>query len=143
MNYFLDASALVKRYVAEPGSERVRSLSKGRSQLIVSRLTAVEVPAAIWKRTRSGHVSAAGARKIVAQLALDLAQMAIVEPRAATIDLAAELVERHPLRAYDAVQLASAVRWTRETGLATCFVCADRNLASAAAMEGLRRLALG
>lgn len=68
--------------------------------------------------------------------------MAIVEPRAATIELAADLVERHPLRADDAVQLASALRWSRESGLAVCFVSADTRLAAAAAGEKVRVMAI-
>ncbi|HEY7371289.1 MAG TPA: type II toxin-antitoxin system VapC family toxin [Polyangia bacterium] len=142
MTYFLDASALVKRYVREPGSERIQALVRRQRQLVISRLTAVELPAAIWKRSRAGDLSATDARRLLARFEGDLALLTTVEPRPPTIQLAADLVERHPLRAYDAVQLASALRWARETRLATCFVCADRGLAGAAAKERLRQLTL-
>ena len=110
--------------------------------MVISRLTAVEVPAAIWKRSRAGDLPAREAHGVLARFTADLAQLTIVEPRPATIEVAADLVERHPLRAYDAVQLASALRWARETRLATCFVCADRGLADAAVKEKLRKMAL-
>lgn len=59
------------------------------------------------------------------------------------IELAAELVWRHPLRAYDAIQLASALWLARESRMALTFVCADRRLAAAAAAAGLRTMSLG
>jgi predicted nucleic acid-binding protein len=142
LTYFLDASALVKRYVREAGSERMQALVRRQPELVISRLTVVEVPAAIWKRSRAGNLSAAETRRALARFAGDLARLTTVEPRPATIELAAELIERYPLRAYDAVQLASALRWARETGLASCFVCADERLGQAAAKEKLRRMTL-
>lgn len=133
---------MVKRYVREPGSDRLASLVRRRPHIVVSRLTAVEVPAGIWKRCRAGDLSTNDAAGLVARFMIDLGQLTIVEPRAVTIELAADLVERYPLRAYDSVQLASALRWTRETRLAACFVCADRNLAAAAGAEKLRKMTL-
>jgi predicted nucleic acid-binding protein len=56
-----------------------------------------------------------------------------------TLTLAGDLVDKHPLRALDAIQLASAIRATRMLGEAMTFVSADRNLlaaAAAAAAEG-------
>jgi predicted nucleic acid-binding protein len=143
LTYFLDASALVKRYIREPGSDRVQALIRRRPAIVISRLTVVEVPAGVWKRCRTGDVSREDAGDLVTQFETDVERMTIVEPRAATVELAASLVSRYPLRAYDAVQLASAIRWSRETGLATCFVCADRALSASAAAEKMRRITLG
>lgn len=142
MTYFLDASAFVKRYVREPGSDRVHALVKRQVPLLISRLSTVEVPSGLWKRSRVGDISVADARRLVSRFASDAAHVTIVEPRAATLDLAVDLVERHPLRAYDAVQLASALRWTRETGVALAFVCADARVATAALAEKVRAIVL-
>jgi len=141
--YFLDASALVKRYVAERGSDVVRGLVRRRRSLAASRISSVEIPAAIWKRARAGDITADTAKSITARLGPDLAEMRVVEVRAALLDRAADLVAHRPLRAYDAVQLASAAWLGTETGLAITFACSDAGLAKAATAEGLRVLRVG
>jgi predicted nucleic acid-binding protein len=59
----------------------------------------------------------------------------------AVIKDAQTLTAKHPLRAYDAVQLASALRINRQTvtdgAPAITFVCADTRLLAIAAAEGL------
>jgi predicted nucleic acid-binding protein len=141
---FFDASALVKRYVDESGTPAIRALFRTRRlRPAVSRLTAVEVPAALARRARRGDLSERAARACAKHLTADLAEMHVVEPRGALIEQAADLVWRHDLRAYDALQLASALYLFREVGSATRFVCADRALTVVAVREGLRALAVG
>jgi len=142
MTYFLDASALVKRYVREPGTATVAAFVRRRRPLAASRLAAVEVPAALWRRCRERDVDAERVRTILARFGHDLGEMTLVEVRPGLVDDAQRLVGVHPLRAYDAVQLASALRLHREAGLPTTFVCADGPLATAAGAEGLRTLVL-
>jgi predicted nucleic acid-binding protein len=141
--YFVDASALVKRYVAEHGSDVLRGLVRRRRALAASRISSVEVPAAIWKRARAGDLAPDVAKRISSRVARDLAEMRVVEVRTAVLDRAAALVERRPLRAYDAVQLASAAWLAAETGLAITFACSDAALSQAAAAEGLHALRVG
>jgi len=50
MIFFLDASALAKRYVLEPGSDRIRALFRRRAQIAISRLSEVEVVSALVRR---------------------------------------------------------------------------------------------
>lgn len=64
-------------------------------------------------------------------------EMIVVELRRAVIDLASVLVERHPLRAYDAVQLSCALRLRERAMTAVTFGCADRRLSEAARTEDL------
>jgi len=141
--YFLDASALVKRYVSEPGTEDVRRLVRGRRRLAASSLSALEVPSALARRVREGHLPREAAMQHARRVATDLAEMHVVAVRSEVLSLAADLVWRHPLRAYDAAQLASALRLAREGGLAMTFVCADGRLTVAARAEGLRAMLLG
>ena len=57
------------------------------------------------------------------------------------IDVATGLVDRHPLRAYDAVQLAGCIMLrTNSGGDEPTFVCSDRRLIEAAEAEGLSAL---
>jgi predicted nucleic acid-binding protein len=141
--HFLDASALVKRYVKEAGSEDVRRLVRRRARLATSVLAGVEIPSALARRAREGDLPLNAAREHSRRVASDLSETHVVAARAHVLEIAAELVWRHPLRAYDAVQLGSAVGLARESRMAVTFVCADQRLATAAAAEGLRVVHLG
>jgi predicted nucleic acid-binding protein len=145
--HFLDASALVKRYVKEAGSDDVRRLVRRKARLATSILAGVEIPSALARRAREGdlpldaareHARRAGARATGGVRPLG----DVVAARGQVLEVAAELVWRHPLRAYDAVQLTSAVWLARESRTKVTFVCADQRLATAAAAEGLRVMQL-
>lgn len=56
MIHFLDTSALVKRYVAEPGSTEVRRLFRA-SMLGVARIAYAELAAAVARRQREGALT--------------------------------------------------------------------------------------
>ncbi len=143
MTRFFDASALVKRYVEEPGTDAMRALTRRRGELAASRVSAVEVPAALARRAREGDLAMESARKQSRRFLAELVDMRIVEIRPPVVERAAALVWRHPLRAYDALQLASALHLAQATGLALTFVCADSRLRESAQREGLRTLRVG
>lgn len=138
MIYFLDASAWVKRYIEEQGSDFVRGLIRRRADVAVSRISAIEVPAAFARRVRAKDLSRKAAQAHASRLAKDLFAVLVVEPRPPVFKLAGELVWRHPLRAYDALQLASALHLCRAGGVPMMFVCADGVLSRAATAEGLK-----
>jgi predicted nucleic acid-binding protein len=75
------------------------------------------------------------------RLEQDLAAVRVVEIRRAVLELVREVVVRWPLRGYDAVQLACAMRLA-SAGLALDLWRADGDLATAARGEGLRVTAL-
>jgi len=142
MIYFLDTSALVKRYVAEPGSTQVRSLFGRRKRVAISRLAWAEVAAATARRAREGTLSLEQRERIVTRLEQDLSTLTVVEIRAATLASVPGLCARHPLRAYDAVQLAAALV-LRQAASAVDFWTTDAALGMAARGEGLRATRLG
>lgn len=137
MIYFLDTSALVKRYVTEPGSADVRSLFRRRRPIAVARIASAELAAAVARQHREGVVTATTRDAIWARLNRDFAQMTVVEVRAAMLSRVPALVVRWPLRGYDAVQLAAALT-LQATGISTTFWSSDGNLVAAALGEGLR-----
>ena len=59
-----------------------------------------------------------------------------VQPTESVRDLAEALVQRHPLRAADAMQLAAALIWSNRQTRNRAFVCFDGRLAEAAVKEG-------
>ena len=54
--------------------------------------------------------------------------------------MARDLIQRHPLRGFAAVHLASALNLKRDLGEPITFAAADERLLQAAAAEGLQAL---
>jgi len=140
--YFLDTSALVKRYITAPGSAEVRALFRRSRRIAVARIASAELAAAVARQHREGVVAEATRDAILARLHRDFAQMTVVEVRAAMLARVPALVVRWPLRGYDAVQLAAALT-LHATGASTTFWSSDGNLVAAALGEGLRATAIG
>lgn len=137
MKYFLDSSALVKRYVQEPGSLSVRRLFSHRRVVAVCRITYAEAVAAFARRSREGEFSPAQLAQIVRRLEEDLADFEVAEVRQNTMSFIPALCARHALRGYDAVQLSAALS-VRQAGIAVDFWTMDLALRDAALAEGLR-----
>jgi predicted nucleic acid-binding protein len=142
--YFLDSSALVKRYVTETGSNWIRALTDptARNPLIIARITWVEVLSALARREREGSITSDDVARAIRTFSYDLdTQYQVAEVDGALARAAGELVIQHPLRAYDAVQLASAHRvqsdLTRTESTSLTFLTADERLIAIAQAEGL------
>lgn len=126
----------MKRYVDEAGSDRVRGwLAAGHSA--TARLSAVEVASALARRCREGAFSSTERDRALAALERDLATLRVVELSASVVEEARSLLLRHPLRAADAIQLASALLLRRQLGVKVEFAVFDDRLKMAAKAEGL------
>lgn len=113
---------------------------------VVSAIARVEVPAALWRKQRLGEVAAETCALLVRAFAADLAsggastRLLAVALTAAVLEDAARLTAVHPLRAYDAVQLACARAARAADPAITTFACFDAGLASAAIADRFRPL---
>ena len=140
MTTFADSSVIVKLYVPEAGHEQVRELEQ---PLVISGLANVEVAGALWRKQRLGELETADAALLVRAFLADCAEPGDASPFVTVAVLpailrhATRLVALHPLRAYDAVQLASALVCEQALGEPLAFAAADRVLNAAAAAEGL------
>jgi len=143
--YFLDTSALVKRYVPEIGSDWILSITDPATDndLAISQITWVEVHSAFARRLRDRSLSAQRFDLIVQKVREDFEnEYRVIDVDQTLIETATELVMQHPLRAYDSVQLASALRFQSTTLLSQpetqlIFVSADNRLLDIAQSEGL------
>ena len=128
MIVYLDASALVKRYVAEAGSAEVESLIAGAQAIGTAVVSRAEVAAALAKAARVGLITREAAMKALEAFNADwehLIRLQLGEPLAAR---AAALAWEHGLRGYDAVHLATALVWRETLGEAVTVVTYDREL---------------
>jgi predicted nucleic acid-binding protein len=142
--YYLDASALVKHYVAELGSVWLEGAVFRPDDVLVltSRVTMVEVWSALARRKREASISSqhhADALDAFREDCLTLYRFVEFEPP--VVDCAGQLLDRYPLRAYDAVQVSSCLIAGRtlaqiDLSLPT-FLSADDRLLAIARTEGL------
>jgi uncharacterized protein len=137
--YFLDTSAVVKRYAQEIGTPWVQSITAPAAGhlLAVVRLTLAETVAAVTRKERGGLITPQAAVTALNDFDVDFAQQyAIVEVSSGLVDQAATLARKHGLRGYDAVQLAAALEVHFQIPSLT-LLSADADLNAAAAAEGL------
>jgi hypothetical protein len=137
--YFLDTSAVLKRYVQETGTAWLQALAapSARHSLFVARITLAEGVAAVTRRERGGSLMPQDAATAVADFQLDFArQYRVVEVSAGLVAQAATLARKHALRGYDAVQLA-AVLEIHATDPSLTLLSADVELNAAAMAEGV------
>ena len=102
-----------------------------------SRLTAVEIASALARRCREGAFAVTERDRALAALEQDLSALHLVELSPSIVFQARSLVVRHPLRAGDAIQLASALLLQRELDETVTFAAYDDRLKVTAAAEGL------
>jgi len=141
----MDSSAITKRYSNELGSDWVRRQTHGRSgnSIIISSATRVELTSALSRKTREGHMRVADRDRALRAFASHCTRRRyrLVAVSDEVIRLAVRLLVRHPLRAYDALQLASALlvnRLLTSSGAPPLtFVCSDQKLLDIAKHEGL------
>ena len=134
---YLDASALVKRYVAEKGSAEVGELIGQASAVGTAIISRAEVAAALAKAARMKLLTrdeAASALKVFSSDWENLIRLQMTEILASR---AASLAWDHGLRGYDAVHLASALFWQDMLGEAVTVASYDRQLLEAAKASGL------
>jgi len=139
---FLDSSVVFKRYVpAETHSRRVQRACapSSRNLIVLARHTSVEVASALGRRTREGALPPGDQVRLwrtFQQHWLD--QYRVVAASDEVFETAERLVFGHPLRAADAIQVASALFVVRHSPAGRLrFWTADRRQAAAAQAEGL------
>lgn len=140
---FFDTSAIVKRYIPEVGTTWVRSQTNSSSgnDIILSKVTFVEFYSAVSRQYHDGQIDLKrlqAFRQLFSKHIVN--QYLVIEVSATVISLALDLQERHRLRAYDAIQLASALELkARLTASSTSFtfVGSDKLLLQAVIAEGL------
>jgi predicted nucleic acid-binding protein len=147
--FFLDASAMVKYYVREPGSTWIRSLIDADPEssetlqplVLIAEVSVAEVSSAFSVLHRSGRLRRRARDAVFSRFMRDIAQrFSLATVTRNHFFQAARLTQKHPLKAYDAVQLAVALRQHESLSSLrqpVIFVSGDRTLLTAAKAENL------
>jgi uncharacterized protein len=132
VNLFADSSALAKRYIADEQSEEFDRLLQSSNNLAVSVLCLPEIISALCRRRRERALTPSEYAAAKAALERDLADATVIAMIDEVLQGSVSLLESHPLRASDAIQISSALEWQ-----ADLFVSADSRQCSAAKANGL------
>ncbi|MEJ7842259.1 MAG: type II toxin-antitoxin system VapC family toxin [Rubrobacter sp.] len=137
---FWDTSAIMPLISREPLSGAVRRLLEEDTEMVVWWATRVECVSAISRRAREGSLDSEGERA-TRDLLNDLSgSWTEVLPSARLRDLAVQNLFAHPLRAADALQLASALIWCGSQPKGHGFVSLDVRLRTVASRSGFTLL---
>ena len=134
---YFDTSALVKRYVRERGSAQVGSLLR-RHDLLSSAITPVEVLSALSRRKRNGDLSAEDLSALLSRVQSDRLRWELVEVGGTVLSRAEEIIQgTAPVRALDAVHVASLMEFQAASSIQISFVTGDARQRDAANYLGL------
>lgn len=142
--FYLDTSAMGKRYVDETGSNWIRVLTApiADNALLTARITMVEMYSVLARRKREGTVPVEACASAMQAFSTHCTtDYLFIELDLIIIRRARDLLDRHPLRAYDSVQLASALSANQalvdRSLTPLVFLSADDRLLYAARVEGM------
>ena len=134
---YFDTSALVKRYIDEPGRREVLRLLR-RNECVASAILLIELRSGLRRRVSEGSIDAARLPAILQHVAVDRAYWTLVEVGDEVLAGAEKLVATHPIRTLDAIHIASAQLFAARGSISgLTFVSADKRQTETAAAVGL------
>jgi predicted nucleic acid-binding protein len=138
MKVVIDSSALVKRYIEEPGSKALEEILKDASELGLSIILTPEVISAFNRLMREGRISTEEYVLIKQALLEDVRDATVLQITPEVIAHAVILLEKNVLRSLDALHVACALAWRTEL-----FITADKRQMQAAINAGLNARFVG
>ena len=133
MTLYLDTSSLVKLYVAETGSDVVRRLVGDATVVVTSAVAYAETRAALARLRREGALTASKLTSAKRELDEQWPTFLTLDATASLCRAAGELAEKHRLRGFDSIHLASFAEVSRRAGTGdTRFSSYDKRLNQAA-----------
>lgn len=138
MKLAADSSAFAKCYVKEAGSEKMEELLRIFSELALSVLVVPEITSALNRRLREQTLTYQQYHHIKHRLLESLKDVSVLQITPDVVAKSVVLMEKYPLRAMDALHVASAIIWR-----ADLLVTADKRQFHAANEYGLTCKLLG
>ena len=134
---YFDTSALIKRYVEEPGRSDVLQLLR-KNECVVSAVLPVEARSVLRRRVAEGTLDEKRMTSILKRFTADRAFWTVIEVSAEVLTGAETIAATYPLRALDAMHVASAQLFaTRIAPAEFIFVSADARQTTTAAALGM------
>jgi predicted nucleic acid-binding protein len=136
---YLDTSSLVKLYVEEDGSSTVDRIVRSSDVAATSLIAYVEARAAFARRFRERAFTQGEYGRLKTVFEKDWSNYLVLGVTENMVVLAGDLSEKHALRGFDSIHLASAVTLRQELSVPIIFSCFDENLQKASECEHFER----
>ncbi|MDP2832015.1 MAG: type II toxin-antitoxin system VapC family toxin [Pseudomonadota bacterium] len=138
---YFDTSALLKLYLEEAESARVRQAVAAATFAFTHLITYAEMRAGLAQAARLRRIDGLELARQVEQFETDWSELRVITPNETHIRRAGELAQRFGLRGYDSVHLAAAEAvWQALPGVDFRFAAFDARLMAAAKTLGMRGL---
>ena len=137
MIVYLDTSSLVKLYVKEVDSERIRNFAHDAAAVSTSKIAYAEARAAFARKQKEEEFSLKVLRKIVEDLNRDWESYFVIEITDGLIRFAGDIAEKYLLRGFDSIHLASAVHLKNKIRADIHFSSYDTRMNQSAEKEGI------
>ena len=128
MNLYADTSALVKRYIEEPGTEHVYTWIAQARVVGTAAITQVEVPAALAKAVRIGTITPEVALSAWSAFRSQWAMYYRLQVGETLLDRAEAIAWEQGLRGYYSVHLAASILWQEVLKETVVLLTYDREL---------------
>lgn len=139
MIIYLDTSAYVKLYVAEPGSEQVAAVKDQAVAICTHLIAYAELRATLAKTVREGRLTRNELGRQLRRMEADWTSTQVLNITEGMIRRAGDLAQQFGLRGYDSVHLAAAEAvWQALPGGDFRFLAFDGKLVEAARALGMR-----
>jgi predicted nucleic acid-binding protein len=137
MIVYIDTSDLVKLYVDEIGSDKIKGIAHKATVISTSKVAYAEARSAFTRKQRGDGFSAKVLRIIVEDFNRDWESYFVIEVTDGLIRSAGDIAEKHLLRGFDSIHLASAINLKNKIGSEVYFSSNDAKLNQAAEKEGI------
>jgi len=141
-NYFIDTSALFKRYIPEQGTEEIDNIFNQDGTFYISDMTIIEVVSNLKRKNEiTKELDDILYKKIKSEFFNDIAQgkIKISGVLSGTIIEAIHLIDQRYITPIDSLQLAAALQLSSKQG-DMVFICSDKKLGILAEKCGLKSL---
>jgi len=138
MTIYFDTSALVKLYIWEPETPALITHIKTCSTVTTSVIAYAECRAAFARKNRESKIAPSRYRDLIKSFDHDWENsFSLTEVSESLVRMAGQLAEKHALRGFDAIHLASASTFQKHQEESFEFCAYDEKLNKAARKEGL------
>lgn len=133
MKVFFDSSAFAKRYIEEPGSEKVENICAQATMLGVSSICLPEIISGLCRLMRDSMLTKHQYEVAKETLLRDFEDISVCNVTPAVIGQTIHILETNTLRTLDALHIGCALEWKAEV-----FLSSDLRQISAAKKTGLK-----
>ena len=135
MKLYFDTSALVKKYIAEKGSENADKLFLSASEIYISIIGHVEAISSFRRLLLEKEIAKKDYEQLKSEIAQDFQFFNVIDVSSETVSSAVRVIDKYQLKSLDSLHLASALEMKADIDY---FISSDQKLLNAAKKEGFK-----